>query len=86
MRAYALGDSEEIIIGRDASCDIRIQARSISREHCTIERQGDGLVLRDLDSTGGTHVNGQRLDQIRLTDGLEVRIGPAVLKLFETGI
>ncbi len=82
LRAYALGDSEEVMIGRDEHCDIRIENASVSREHCVIERQGVGLVLRDLASTGGTFVSGDRLDEIRLTDGLEITVGPAVLKFF----
>ena len=33
LRAFALGDSEEVIIGRDETCDIRIRAKTVSREH-----------------------------------------------------
>jgi pSer/pThr/pTyr-binding forkhead associated (FHA) protein len=84
LRAYALGDSEEVVIGRDAHCDIRIAASSVSREHCAVEWQGRSLVLRDLGSTGGTYANGNRLDQIELRDGMEVKIGPAILKFLDS--
>ena len=86
LRAYALGDDRddqdvmEVVIGRDSHCDICIENSSVSREHCVIERQGVGLVLRDLASTGGTFLDGNRLDEVRLTDGLEITVGPAVLK------
>ena len=83
LRAFALGDSEEVIIGRDQHCDIRIKSSSVSREHCVIDRQGESLVLRDLDSTGGTFASGDRLEAVKLTDGLEVSIGPAVLRFVE---
>ena len=86
LRAFALGDSSEFIVGRDETCDIRISARSVSREHCSIEREGDQLVLRDLGSTGGTFMNGERIDTVRLTDGMQVRIGPAILKFYESEI
>jgi hypothetical protein len=86
LRAFALGESPEVIVGRDERCDIRIGSPSVSREHCTIEADGEDLVLRDLGSTSGTFCNGQRIDKIRLRDGLSVEIGPAVLKFFETGI
>jgi len=85
LRAYALGDSEEVIIGRDAHCDIRIEASSVSREHCAVEWKGRSLVLRDLGSTSGTFADGNRLDEIRLRDGLEVHVGPAILKFLDDG-
>ena len=53
LRAFALGDSDEVIIGRDETCDIRIRAKTVSREHCTVEREGQDFVLRDLGSTSG---------------------------------
>ncbi len=45
LKAFALGDSEEIIIGRDETCDVRIKSQSVSREHCCIERDGHDLEL-----------------------------------------
>ena len=83
LRAYALGDSEEVVIGRDAHCDIRITSSSVSREHCAVEWQGRSLVLRDLGSTGGTYADGSRLDQIELRDGMEIKVGPAILKFLD---
>ena len=86
VRAFALGDSTEVIIGREESCDIRIESMSVSREHCSIERSGDDLLLKDLESSGGTFMDGQKIDSIRLEDGMEIQIGPAVLKFYESGI
>jgi len=86
LRAFALGDSEELIIGRDETCDIRIRAKTISREHCTVEREGEDFVLRDLDSTGGVFLDGQRVDRVRLRSGIEVTVGPAVLKFYDNEI
>ncbi len=86
LRAFALGDSDEVIVGRDETCDIQIRAKSVSREHCTIEREGQDFVLRDLGSTGGTFLDGKRVDRVRLRDGITVTVGPAVLKFFESDI
>jgi len=86
LKAFALGDSDEIIVGRDETCDVRINAPSVSREHCAIEQQGEELVLRDLGSTGGTFVDGDRVETVRITDGMEVTVGPALLKFYESGI
>lgn len=86
LKAFALGDSTEVIIGRDDSCDVRIQARTISREHCAIEADGDGLMLRDLGSTGGTFLGDDRIDTVKIHDGMEIKIGPAVLKFIDSEI
>lgn len=86
LRAFALGDNKEVIVGRDETCDIRILARSVSREHCAIEQDGDELVLRDLGSTGGTFMAGNKVEKVRLQDGMEINVGPAVLKFYESGI
>ena len=87
LRKFALGDLEELIIGRDEGCDIRIKSPVVSREHCTIEQDDTGsLVLSDSDSTGGTFVENQKIESVRLEDGLEVTIGPAVLKFYDSGI
>ena len=85
LKVFALGDNAEVIIGRDRHCDIRIASASVSREHCVIERRGQMHVLRDLDSTGGIFAAGDRLSEVTVTDGLEVMIGPAVLKFFQGG-
>ncbi len=87
LRAFALGDHEELLVGRDDSCDVRIKAMSVSREHCAIEREGEDLILRDLGSKAGTFLNGERIaDRVRLQDGMEITVGPAVLKFFESDI
>jgi pSer/pThr/pTyr-binding forkhead associated (FHA) protein len=86
LRAFALGENKEVIVGRDETCDVRILAKSVSREHCAIEQDGGELVLRDLGSTGGTYLEGNRVDKVRLRDGMEITVGPAVLKFYESGI
>ena len=86
LRSFALGDTSEVIVGRDETCDIRIVAKSVSREHCAIEQRGDELVLRDLGSSGGTFVEGDRVDSVRVTDGMQAHVGPAVLKFYDSEI
>ena len=86
LRAFALGDSDEVIIGRDETCDICIRAKTVSREHCTVEREGQDFVLRDLGSTGGIFLNGERVDRVRLRSGTEVTVGPALLKFYDNDI
>ncbi len=86
LKAFALGDTAEVIVGRDSSCDIQIKAKSVSREHCSIESEGEELVLRDMGSSCGTFLDGQRIDSVRIEDGMEIAVGPAVLKFYDSGI
>lgn len=86
LRAYALGEKEEVLIGRDDGCDIQISSRAISREHCVIERTDTGLVLRDLDSSSGTFVDGEKIKSTSLSSGMEARIGPAILRFYEASL
>lgn len=87
LRAFALGESKEVIIGRDETCDVRIVSQSVSREHCAIEQEGEELFIRDLGSSGGTYLSGSKIgEKIRLEDGMEISVGPAVLKFYESGI
>ncbi|MBT8484662.1 MAG: FHA domain-containing protein [Phycisphaerales bacterium] len=86
LRSFALGDTSEVIVGRDDSCDIQIRSKAVSREHCLIEQQGQDVFLRDLDSAGGTYVSGKKVDAVRLEDGMQAVVGPAVLKFIDNDI
>lgn len=61
---------EEIIMGRDASCNIVISDRQVSRFHARLSPTEEGVVLEDLGSKNGTFCNGNRLeDPVILSDG-----------------
>ena len=51
------------IIGRNPECDMVLQPKSVSRKHAAIVRKDGGFLLRDLGSTRGTFVNGQKLTE-----------------------
>jgi pSer/pThr/pTyr-binding forkhead associated (FHA) protein len=59
-----------ILIGRQDLCDIHIDHKSVSKQHCLILIRGDRLWLRDLGSTNGCHVNGKRVrrSEVKLSD------------------
>ncbi len=76
-KAFAL--SSVTIIGRRDDCDLRIPLPMVSRRHCELSLNKDAVELRDLDSTGGTFVNGKRVDgEIAVKAGDYIRIGPLV--------
>lgn len=67
----------EFLIGRAAGCDLRLPLSAVSRHHCLIRLEGGHAMLTDLDSSNGTHVNGQRISEVvRLRPGDCLRIGP----------
>lgn len=61
VATYAL-HADRLSIGRSPSNDIRLDNLRVSRWHAAIERRLDGsLVLIDLESHGGTQLNGRRV-------------------------
>ena len=67
-------DKPILLIGRHQECDIQIASRKISRRHCCIAQVNDHLVVRDLCSTNGIRINGQRVEIGRLRAGDELSI------------
>jgi EAL domain-containing protein (putative c-di-GMP-specific phosphodiesterase class I) len=62
-------DRTPFTLGRNESCDYQILSSRVSREHAEIAREGETYRVRDLKSTNGTFVNGERIDEHRLADG-----------------
>ncbi|MFO7166596.1 MAG: winged helix-turn-helix domain-containing protein [Chloroflexota bacterium] len=54
-----------LTIGRDGANDIIIDHPLASRRHARLERDDNGYLVRDLDSTNGTYVNGDRIEGAR---------------------
>jgi hypothetical protein len=65
-------------IGRGAEADIQIDDTSVSRLHCSIVL-GSEVLIRDLDSTNGTIVDGSRAAESILRDGSIIKIGNITL-------
>lgn len=65
------------VIGRDRAATVRIDDRTVSREHAAIDIAGENITIVDLDSKNGTYVRGVALDAdpVDLRDGDELRIG-----------
>ena len=69
---------DKFLIGRADECHLRPKSESISRRHCAIVRKDGRILLIDLKSRNGTHVNDKKLDPSRakvLKDGDHIRIG-----------
>ncbi|MBW4435600.1 MAG: FHA domain-containing protein [Pleurocapsa minor GSE-CHR-MK-17-07R] len=52
---------DELILGRDETCDIVVPERNVSRQHVRLFRQGDAFYIEDLESRNGSWVNDEPL-------------------------
>lgn len=68
-------NKDYLVIGREVQCAIMLNDNSVSRQHSAITRLSEGYLLRDLGSSNGTFVNGQRIQEYLLQDGDRVSIG-----------
>jgi len=67
--------SRTMVIGREATCEVVIPDRQISRFHARLTLTPEGIILEDLGSKNGTHHNGNLLSApVMLQDGDVVQI------------
>ncbi len=70
--------NKPISLGREASCQLVLASKQVSRKHCEVHATADGLVIRDLNSANGTKVNGTRIppqQDVPLKRGDRVEVG-----------
>ncbi len=65
---------KETLIGRLDSAHLVLEDPTVSRVHAKIVCEADGIVLVDLESRTGTHVNGTPVLRCRLADGDVIEI------------
>jgi hypothetical protein len=70
---------QRTVIGRGTECDIQIQSNGVSRKHCEIQMTTP-IVLRDLGSTNGTWVKGQRITELELLSDVDITLGDSVIQ------
>ena len=69
------------VVGREPSCDLAIESFQVSRRHCLLQINDRGLLVKDLDSTNGTFVNGIPLTDGYINDGDRLSLGTYVMTL-----
>lgn len=74
-----------MVIGRMTGCDIRISINRVSREHCEILNDEEGLRYRDLNSSNGVVHNGAKTKKGMLKAGDELVIGPVIFTVVIDG-
>ncbi len=64
-----------LVLGRDATCDLTIPDRKVSRYHARLTPASDGVLLEDMGSKNGTFCNGEAVTApLLLQDGDFVQI------------
>jgi pSer/pThr/pTyr-binding forkhead associated (FHA) protein len=82
-RAHEL-NVDRTTIGRVEDNLFQIAESSISSHHCEVLLRGSDVVIKDLNSTNGTFINGEQITESVLKPGQTLRLGQVELKL-ETG-
>ena len=68
------------VIGRSKDAAVPLRDPLASREHAVILFHDGAFVLKDLDSTNGTHMRGASIRQRKLRHGDKFRVGDTVLQ------
>lgn len=81
---YYLPENSELFLGRGANIDIVIDEDMVSRRHAKVLTFHNQIMLQDLNSTNGTRVNQQPIQDARLLKlGDILSVGTCVLELVE---
>jgi pSer/pThr/pTyr-binding forkhead associated (FHA) protein len=85
-RTYVFDQPADFVAGRALDCDIRIDMgqSTVSRHHCVFEIDPPQVLIRDLNSSNGTYVNGGALEpsgEWYLRHGDVVRLGRTVVQV-----
>lgn len=79
-RSYELS-VERTTVGRLDDNAFHIPEQSVSSHHAEILLKGSDIVIKDLNSTNGTYINGEKITESVLKPGQILRLGSIELKL-----
>jgi pSer/pThr/pTyr-binding forkhead associated (FHA) protein/tetratricopeptide (TPR) repeat protein len=66
---------DETSIGRGKDCDIILNDKRSSRKNAMISRAGLRFLIKDLNSSNGTYVNGEKITELELSGDDLIKIG-----------
>ena len=78
--AFILSKKSRVTFGRDEA-DVDLQDPAVSKLHCAIEVYDDVVVLRDLDSTSGSFLNGFQIKEDLLKSADKIKLGNTTLQI-----
>ncbi|CAG2100515.1 unnamed protein product [Medioppia subpectinata] len=80
LRPVTLRTGDKVVIGRDVSCDLRIDSLEISRRHAILNSEDNHWFITDLESTNGLYINDRPVIAFTpycLTIGDKIAFGPS---------
>jgi serine/threonine-protein kinase len=80
-RAVDWDGRSPLVIGRSRRTDLVVSDPLLSRRHCRLEMEGEGVFLVDLDSANGTFLNGTRCQRAQVQAGDAITFGGSWLRL-----
>jgi len=72
---------EKTTVGRVEDNALQIAEPSVSSHHCEVILKGNDVVVRDLNSTNGTFINGEKITEAVLKPGATLRLGEVDLRI-----
>lgn len=75
VRLKPISHAPPVTLGRDKSADVVIDDPKCSRIHAAIRYWDDIYVIRDMGSSNGTYLNGQKIEVAKLAPGDVIKIG-----------
>src|SRR5579884_1533989 len=76
--------SDKLVLGRRESCDVCLRFPNVSGRHCELNFKDGFWTIRDLDSTNGIKVNGNKVTKKLLSPGDEITIAKRSYKIHST--
>jgi len=76
--------ADKTTVGRLEDNSFQVAEPSISSHHCELTQRGAELLVKDLNSTNGTFINGEKVAEAVLKPGQILRLGQVEMR-FESG-
>jgi len=72
---------EKTTIGRVEDNTFQIAEPSVSSHHCEVFLRGNDVIIKDLNSTNGTFINGEKVSESPIKPGQILRLGQVEMRL-----
>jgi pSer/pThr/pTyr-binding forkhead associated (FHA) protein len=73
--------AEKTTVGRLEDNNFQVAEQSVSSHHCEVVLRGADVMVKDLGSTNGTFINGEKITEAALKPGQILRLGQVELRL-----